>query len=163
MHTIIELNVLLRARAELPFGLMPATDEFRDGWKFVRSGGARRLEKQIGVLGWHFIRIADASLRSGVGETPQRAIASALKLALRNINEHFNGVEVGRIQLTRYPWFVLARVAAHPFRIQKSEVLPVPDDAPPLPAMARKRCPMPMLRQMLVEHQILRTGAQRMS
>jgi hypothetical protein len=165
MCKIAELNVLLRARVELPVGLELATGEFREGWNFLRSGGASGLERKIGMRGWHFIRIADASLRSGVGESPQEAIAGALKLALRSIGEFFNGVEVGPIQLTRYPWFILARVGVYPFRIQQTEVQPVPDDALPVPAFARKRrlpagapwpapqyrCAMPLLRQTLVE------------
>jgi hypothetical protein len=165
MRNIVELIVLLRTRAELPAGLNLATDTFREGWNFVRPRGAGRLEKKIELRGWHFIRIADGSLRSGVGETSQQAIASALKLALLSVSEHFNGVEVGRIQLTKYPWFTLARVRVFPFRIQQGEVHPVPDDALPLPAPVRRRrlaasapwlapqtgCPMPLLREILIE------------
>jgi hypothetical protein len=131
--------MLLRARVELPIGLKVATDEFQENWNFVQSGDASRLEKKIGMHGWHFIRIADGSLRSGVGETSQQAIAGALKLALRSISEHFNAAEVGHIQITRYPWFILARVRVYPFRIQKSAIQPLPDDALPLPATTRRR------------------------
>jgi hypothetical protein len=154
--------MLLRARAELPVGLKLATEEFREGWNFVRSGDVRRLEKKIQTRGWNFIKIADGSLRSGVGETSQQAIASALKLALRRIGTHFNAVEVGRIELTQYPWFFLARVRVYPYRIQQGTVLPVADQAPPaavrprrLPSQSAELFPhfgsaMPMLKEMLV-------------
>jgi hypothetical protein len=164
MHAIAELNVLLRSQIELPAGLKLATEEFREGWNFVRTGDARRLEKKIQTRGWNFIKIADGELRSGVGDTSQLAIASALKLALRRVSAHFNAVEVDHIQLTQYPWFFLARVRVYPYRIQRDAVLPVPDEAVPILIDARpRRLPpqstevfghfgsaMPMLKEMLI-------------
>ena len=164
MRTIAELNVLLRARAELPVGLKVATEEFREGWNFMRSGGAQRLEKKIRTRGWNFIKISDGSLRSGVGDTSQEAIASALKLALRRVSTHFNAVEVEHIELTKYPWFFLARVRVYPYRIQQGAALPTPDEAAEAPMTGRQRrlaprsaelfphfgSAMPMLKEMLV-------------
>ena len=164
MRTIAELNVLLRERIELPASLKLATDEFHEGWKFVRRGDAQRLKKKIQARGWNFIKIADGSLRSGVGETSQEAIASALKLALRRVSTHFNAVEVEHIELTQYPWFFLARVRVFPYRIQQEAVLPAPDEAIAMPIIPRQRrqapqadelfphfgSAMPMLKEMLV-------------
>jgi len=164
MCTIAESNVFLRAQAELPVGFKVATEEFRDGWKLMRSGGKRRLEKKVQIRGWNFIKFPEGALRSGVGETSQQAIASALKLALRRVAEHSNAVEVERIELTRYPWFFLARVLVFPYRIQQGDVLPVSDDAPITAVAARQKRPsaqipvafpqfgstMPMLKEMLV-------------
>jgi len=110
MRTIAELNLLLHTTAELPTGLKLTTEEFDEGWSFVRRVDARRLEKRIHTRGWNFIRFAAGSLRSGIGDTSQEAIASALKLALRRVSNHSNAVEVEHIELTRYPWFFLARV-----------------------------------------------------
>jgi hypothetical protein len=162
MCIITESNVLLRAQSDLPAGFKMATDEFREGWKRIRAGGKRRLEKKVQTKGWNFIRIADGTLRSGVGETSQEAIASALKLALRRVGAHSNAVEVERIELTQYPWFFLARVSVNPYRIQPGEALPVSDEeAMPtlgrkrrLPLQARALLPqfggaMPMLKEML--------------
>jgi hypothetical protein len=161
MRTIAEQNVLLRIRAELPVGLKLATHQFREGWNFV-TGDACRLEKRIRMRGWNFIKIADGALKSGVGETSQEAIASALKLALRRMSEHFNAVEVEHIELTKYPWFYLARVRVYPYRIQEGAALPLSDEPPTTPR--QKRLPlnaaalypefgsaMPRLKQMLVE------------
>ncbi|MGD0737842.1 MAG: hypothetical protein ABR976_22135 [Terracidiphilus sp.] len=131
MRAIAELNMLLRERIELPAGLKMTTDEFREGWSFIKSNDARRLEKRILKSGWNFIRIADGSLRSGVGETQQEAIASALKLALRRVNTHFNAVQVEHIELTKYPWFFLARVRIYPYRIQEGAILAVSDEVLP--------------------------------
>jgi hypothetical protein len=164
MRNIAELNMLLRAQVELPAGLGLATDEFREGWNFVRTGDALRLKKKIQARGWNFIKIGDGSLRSGVGETSQEAIAGALKLALRRVSEHFNAVEVAHIELTRYPWFVLARVKVNPYRIQPGAALPIADEDEPLPmAPHSRRLPansaelfpqfgsaMPLLKQLLV-------------
>jgi hypothetical protein len=164
MPSIAEQNMLLRAKTELPDGLKLATDEFREGWEFVRRYDACRLEKQIVRHGWNFIRIAEESLRSGVGETSQEAIASALKLTLRRISTHFNAVEVEHIELTQYPWFFLARVRVYPYRIQQGAVVPLPDEAAAMPMAARSRrlppqsaepfphfgSAMPMLKEMLV-------------
>ena len=137
MCKIIESNVLLRAQAELPMGFKVATEEFRDGWNRMRSGGARRLERKVLTRGWNFIRVADGTLRSGVGETSQKAIASALRLALRRVDAHSNAVEVEQIELTRYPWFFLARVRVHPYRIQQGSALPASARTAEVPIASR--------------------------
>jgi hypothetical protein len=160
MRTIAEQNVLLRLHVELPVGLKLTTHEFREGWNFV-TGDASRLEKKIRMRGWSFIKVADGALKSGVGETSQEAIASALKLALRRMSEQFNAAEVEHIELTQYPWFYLARVRVYPYLIQEGAALPV-SDAPPI-APRQKRLSihaaalypefgsaMPQLKQMLV-------------
>jgi hypothetical protein len=139
MRTIAELNMLLREQVELPTGLKLTTEEFRDGWNFVKKADARRLKKKIQTQGWNFIRIADGSLRSGVGDTSQQAIAGALKLALRQMSNHFNAVEVNHIELTRYPWFFLARVRVNPYRIQQEAELAVTDGDLPGPSPSRSR------------------------
>ena len=125
MRNIAELTVLLRERVALPDHFKLVTEEFREGWYFVRSGDAHWLDKKIRRCGWHFIRIAEGSLKSGVGSTPQEAIASALKLALRCVSGGFNATEVGHIELKKYPWFVLATVRVYPYQIQKSAILSV--------------------------------------
>jgi len=174
MRTIVERNMLLRARTELPDGLKLSTDEFREGWEFVRTYNACRLEKQIALRGWNFIRIDEESLRSGVGETSQEAIASALKLSLRRISALFNAVEVAHIELTQYPWFFLARVRIIPFLIQQGAVMPVSDKAEVLstrhrqrrlPAQAEVLYPhfesvIPQLKKMLVISRTAQTGPQ---
>ncbi len=163
MCTIAESNVLLRAQAEMPSGFKVATDEFRDGWGRMRSGGTERIEKKVQSSGWNFVRLADGSLRSGVGETSQQAIASALKLALLRVGENSNAVEVQRIELTQYPWFFLARVLVHPYRIQQGAELPALCEDVGTPPARRKRrlspqtaelfphfgSAMPMLKEML--------------
>jgi allantoicase len=167
MRNIAELNMLLRGQIELPTGLKLATEEFREGWSFVRSVDACHLEKKIQTRGWNFIKIADAPLRSGVGDTAQLAIASALQLTLRHVSTHFNAAEVEHIELTQYPWFFLARIRVYPYRIQKSAALTVPDEFVPRPIAKRHKLlspnsaalypyfgsAMPLLRQMLVSTQ----------
>ena len=135
MGKIAKRTMLLRGHIELPDNLKLATEEFREGWNIVRSGGARRLHREIRRRGWHFIRIAEGSLKSGVGQTPQEAIAGALKLALRCLSKRFNAAEAAHIELKRYPWFCLARVTVYPYQIQQSAVLSVSDEALPLVSM----------------------------
>jgi hypothetical protein len=163
MRNIAETNMLLRSRLELPDGLKLATDDFREGWQFVRTLNAGRLKKRLRTCGWNFIRIGNGMLKSGVGDTSQEAIASALKLALRHISERFNAIEVEHIDLTQYPWFFLAKVSVNPYRIQEGAILAPPDKALPQPITPRERrlpvhaaalyphfgSAMPMLKQML--------------
>ena len=72
MRDIAELSLLLRVQAELPAGLKLTTEEFREGWNFVRAGDAHRLGVKIQARGWSFIKIADRVARiqseSGVDE-----------------------------------------------------------------------------------------------
>ena len=174
MLRITGSSVFLRTQIKLPVLLKLATEQFQEGWDFIPSARASGLEKKIRSYGWYSIRIAEGSLRSGVGETPQQAIACALKLAVRGISEYFNALEIRRIQLTEYPWFFLARVLVHPLRIQQSAIQAVPDDALPLPSFARKRqsrlstpwtslrygCAVPLLKEMLSSSASAREGAQ---
>jgi hypothetical protein len=163
MCTIAESNVIFLAEAELPTGFKVASEEFREGWNRMRTGGARRLERKLRKRGWNFIRTGDDPMRSGVGKTSQEAIANALKLAVRRAGAHSNAVEVERIQLTQYPWFFLARLCVHLYRIQQGAALPVPVNVAAAPiAMRQGRLPsqrahlyadlgnmMPMLKEML--------------
>ena len=174
MRTITELNMLLRAKAELPEGLKLATEEFREGWNFARTVNAQQLEKKVQTRGWNFIRVVEGLQACGVGDTSQEAIASGLRLALLRMNELFNAVEVEYIELTQYPWFFLARVRVSPYRIQQDAVLSVPDDSLPAPVAPRlKRLPidadvlypnfgnaMPQLRQMLTSSRTASAGPQ---
>ena len=77
MVNITELTMLLRGRVELPGNLTFTTEEFREGWNFVRSGGARRLDKEVRRRGWHFIRIGEGALRRAntAGSDSRRAEA----------------------------------------------------------------------------------------
>lgn len=129
MRTIDERTVLLRLHVELPIGLKIATDEFGEDWEFVRSGNGSQMEKKLQKRGWHFIKVADVLMGSGVGKTAQAAVAGALKLALCRVNEYFNGVEIKRIELTEYPWFILARVSVCRYRIQANAVMPAADES----------------------------------
>ncbi|MGA8728726.1 MAG: hypothetical protein WB608_08245 [Terracidiphilus sp.] len=164
MRTIAELSLLLRVQVELPQGLRLSTDEFREGWRFARSVDAHRLKRRILKRGWNFIKNDSGFLRSGVGDTAQEAIASALKLALRETNEHMNAVEIEHIHLTHYPWFFLARVGVSPYCIQEGASLSLlnhaaarsPAPRPPrLPRKSNELFPQfasapPQLRQMLI-------------
>jgi len=172
MRSIEELNMLLHSRADLPTGLKLSTEEFEDGWSFVRRADARRLGKRIQTKGWNFIRFADGSLRSGVGETSQEAIASALKLALKRVSAHSNAVEVEHIELTRYPWFFLARVRVYPYRIQHGSTLVAMPEVASDAGAPGSRSPsdgealtpqfgtaMPMLKEMLVASKVSESKA----
>jgi hypothetical protein len=118
MHNIAELDVLMRTNADFPIGMNPTTDKFRDGWGF-RTGDATRLEKKIRRYGWHLIGVTGCAVGGGVGETPQAAIGTALTTVLRTIDQHFNAVGVRHIEMTRYPWFILAKVSVDLYRMQE--------------------------------------------
>lgn len=164
MYAIAETNMLIRARVELPEGMTLTTQKFREGWDFVGIRDSRLLERKLLKKEWKFIKITDGWLTSGVGETTQAAIASALNLALRHVNPHFNAVEVNHIEWTQYPWFFVAKVMVNPYRIQRGAILPVPDEAlPPVTTLRPRQLPangaaffpqfgsaIPMLKELLV-------------
>jgi hypothetical protein len=141
MRHINEHVVLLRARQEMPASLKLTLDEFGEGWNFVRSS-APRLERKVQRFGWHLIRTEDESRQGGVGATAQEAISRALELALRRTNQYFNGLEIGRIHIATYPWFVLARLGLSLFRIQQDPVQALAEDAL-VPLLSTRRKAMP--------------------
>jgi len=52
MHDITELTMLSRITVELPGKLALATEDFQEGWGFVRSGAVHWLDKEIRSRGW---------------------------------------------------------------------------------------------------------------
>jgi hypothetical protein len=133
MQDITELTVLSRVTVQLPDDLKLATEDFQEGWNFVRSGDVHWMDKKVRKSGWHFIWIAEPSQRGGVGQTAQVAIAGALKLALRRVNPEFNAVNIDRIEITQYPWFFIAKVRVYPYQIQQDTVLQIPGRPTPCP------------------------------
>jgi hypothetical protein len=164
MYVIAETSMLIRAQIELPAGLKLKMHGFGKGWNFVESEDARLLEKHVLSQGWKLIRIVDGWMRSGVGETSRVAVRNALKLALRKVSPDFNAVDVGYIECTKYPQFILASVIVNPHRIQNGAMIPILDEAPSprtnlgtrlLPPDAAALFPnftsaMPTLKEMLV-------------
>ncbi len=140
MRNITELTILLRERVELPGGFELATEEFREGWNFAPAVNAQQLEIKVQKRGWNIIKIAEGLQACGVGDTSQEAIAGALKVALRNIGQHFNAVEIEHIELIQYPWFFLARVGVCPYRIQQGAAMPAAGDTGDLPIVRPHRC-----------------------
>ena len=177
MGNISERNILLREQVELPEGLSLSTQVFREGWNFARLVNARRLERKLHIRGWNFIGLSECKLRSGVGDTSQEAIASALRMALRHVGGVFNAAGIEHVELTQYPWFYLARVSVSPYRIQQGDSLPVADNTEIMPTVARhRRLPsnsaalfphfgssMPMLKELLITSKQAQAGAQQRS
>ena len=128
MYVITETSMLIRAQIELPAGLKLKMHGFGRGWNFVQSEDARPLENHVLHQGWKLIRVVDGWMRSGVGETTHAAVRNALKLALRVVSPDFNAVDVGYVECTRYPKFVLASVIINPYRIQREAMIPISDE-----------------------------------
>ncbi len=129
MRRIAEHAMLLRDRTRLPDGFTPATEEFQEGWTLCpvrRSPSAGEKDTRRwwpSAFKW--------SLRpshGGTGKTQEAAIASALRLALRRVNNPLNVVQIGQIQVTTYPWFVVARVVLCPYQIQQRPLSLVRDE-----------------------------------
>lgn len=161
MNKINEYTILLREHIELPASFKPATERFQEDWILMRTGNAERLRGKTAKHGWDFVKIDRNLRRSGVGTTSQLAIASAVKLALRNTSAHSNAAEVEHIALTQYPWFFLARVQVCSYLIEQNAVLPAHEDIAPFSPIPVKKfsspsasipdsgCAMPQLKQML--------------
>lgn len=128
MRRIAERAMLLRDRTRLPDGFTPATEEFQEGWTFVRSGGTHRLGKKIRADGGLLLSSVARPSHGGTGKTQEAAIASALRLALRRVNNPLNVVQIEQIQVTTYPWFVVARVVLCPYQIQQRPLSLVRDE-----------------------------------
>lgn len=139
MHNISECKMLLRAHTKLPFGFRFTIEEFREGWDLMRTGNAAGLQRKTATHGWTFVKSDISLLQGGVGETSQLAIASAVKLALRRVDEHFNATEIDYIELTHYPWFFLARVRVCLYSIQKNAELTVYDFVAPRSTVLKKK------------------------
>lgn len=135
MRDLAELNVLLRVNTEMPEGLRPATDEFREGWNRIRNGNAIGLEKRIKAHKWHLVSNARSIAASGTGVTPQQAVSRALDHALGKVDSRLNALEVSDIQSTHYPWFWLARIRVRTYRIQQDDAPAMADELYTVPGV----------------------------
>ncbi|MGD0831370.1 MAG: hypothetical protein ABR907_10530 [Terracidiphilus sp.] len=122
MHTIAELNVLVHARTELPRGFDLETEEFREGWRFASGVNASQIKQTLDAHQWSFIKVSDKLQAYGLGDHPQEAISSALRLAVLRPSANFHALELEQIELTQYPWFYLAKIKVCGYRIQQSAV-----------------------------------------
>jgi hypothetical protein len=174
MRSIAELNILVRGHAT-PFPTLKlATEEFREGWNFVRLVDAHQLKKKIHACGLTFTSIADKALKSGVGMSSQEAIANALEITLRHVSQCYSIVEIEHIELTQYPWFYFSRIIICPYQIQQNAALPALDAAHPLQRAPRHRrlpvhapelypyfgCAIPMLKEILISSKSSQTRPQ---
>jgi hypothetical protein len=87
------------------------------------------------------------------------------------MNAYFNAVEVEFIELSKYPWFILARLRVCQYRIQQSAVLAVSDEFAFSSIAPRKRrfsldanalypdfgSSLPLIKQMLTSPRIAQT------
>jgi hypothetical protein len=132
MKEIAKFTVLSRITTEFPAGAGIVTEEFQEGWSLLGSGDVQWLDERVRSCGWHFIWIAEAQQRGGVGQTEQAAVAMALRLALRRVSPQFNAATLDSIEVTRYPWFFVAKVKIYPYQIQPGMELEADDPAMPL-------------------------------
>ena len=158
MRKMSQLIVLLRVRAELPAGLDTESEEFREGWKFVRTGSTRGGEEKIRMRGWHFIGGGGESPQDGADATFQHRRTSALNRALRLLGEIFNAAKAEPNRLTRNPWFSQATLIVHPYLIQRSRIQPAQGDAqtPPHSALPKR---LPVKCTMVVAAVLLRDAS----
>lgn len=162
MYTIADSKLLLRAHVELPADFRLRTADFQEDWRFVQNTSAKQLRRKTRTLGWNFVQGAKGLPGSGVGDTSQLAIASALKLALRNVAKQWNAAEIQQIALTHYPWFYLAKLSISSYHIHHTLLLPESDEDYSLTPIAHRSssdlhaselqlgCSIPELKQMLV-------------
>jgi hypothetical protein len=174
MCNISQLTILVHERAALPDGLELVTEEFVAGWRIAPTINVQQLEGNICEREWSFVKNAERVLASGVGDTSQEAIASALRLALLRMNAQFNAVEVEYIELLRYPLSFLARVRICQYCIQPDAFLAVSDDFMASSISPRKRrlpldadvlypdfgSGMPLIKQMLASRKMAQTSPQ---
>ena len=172
MVDITERKLFLRDQIELPTSLKLSTREFLAGWNTALTLNAQQLEKKIDAQGWSFIKLAERLQASGVGETSQSAITSALRLALLRASNAIHAVQVEYIELTQYPWFFLARVRIFQCRILRCPVTAADDESLPAPIAPRQRrlpsnsdllypnfgSAMPQLKQMLISSKTAQVG-----
>jgi hypothetical protein len=108
---------LVRADARLPVDLKLNQRKFYEGWNSVPSSDARVLGKRVNRCQWQLMVDAEPLLKSGLGKTPQAATARALKLALPEVGRSFNAARIEYLEVDKYPWFYLAKIAVYPHTI----------------------------------------------
>src|SRR5580704_19565899 len=110
---------LVRADARLPVDLKLNPRKFREGWDSVPSSDARVLGNRVNRCQWQLVVDTEPLLKGGLGKTPRAAATSALNLALRQVSKSFNAARVEYLEVNKYPWFYLAKVAVYRHTIKQ--------------------------------------------
>jgi len=117
--------MFLRTDCLLPEGIGLMQARFDEKWMSVDRNA-----------GWHFIYLQTAQLRFGIGRTAELATSKAMAHALKQTEGRFNAAELGRVKVTRYPGFYVAKATLHTRQIQQDASLGLVDEMilRPIPA-----------------------------
>jgi len=129
-------SVFLRTGCSLPQYLDPLTAPVGEKWTLVEEITAPDFDTMIRRMGWHFMWVAPACSRMGLGTTEEGAIKRALARALAGVTRRFNAAELVSVQANRSPGVHIAIVTVQPRLIQHSW-LDIAGDAHPQTVPAR--------------------------
>lgn len=112
-------TVFLRTECILPEDIQLRQEELSADWKAVIGTLVTDLDNRIRRAGWHFMWMLNSHSSRCFGGTEDAAIHRALVHALRKVQLRFNAAELDDVQVTKYPYFRMAKVTLHARQIQK--------------------------------------------
>jgi hypothetical protein len=133
MRELEQHTIFLREHVLLPEGIALSGDFFCEGWLVLQSGSALWLDKTIRDIGWNSYVLTKLYWKRGFSTYARDAICRAAQLALREVEERFNSAEIGRIVVTKYLWFYVAKVGIFSRSIQESPFIGISDELSTLP------------------------------
>ncbi|WP_263409514.1 hypothetical protein [Terriglobus tenax] len=94
----------------------------------IAASSAEAVDNVIRQAGWHFVWLTDSGSRVAFGLSKEAACRNAAVLVLSQIGERFNTAELGRVSVTKYPGFYVAKVVLHTRQIQRHASLGLVDE-----------------------------------
>lgn len=120
--------IFLRVGCRLPAGLNLRQVPFDDSWMHVENEAPAQLDVAVRDAGWHFMWIESACSRLGWGRTDEAASRRAIARALSQLQKRFNTAELGRVRVSRYPGFRIAKATLRMRHIQQDASLGLVDE-----------------------------------
>ena len=112
----------------MPDGLDVKQKPFDDAWMSVEDAAPAQLDVAVRNLGWHFMWMALACSRFGLGRTDEYAARNAIGRALSQTEAKYNAAELELVQISRYLGLRVAKATLHTRHIQHGATLGVKDE-----------------------------------
>ncbi|MFH1741103.1 MAG: hypothetical protein ABIH23_19045 [bacterium] len=116
--------ILIKEGALLPEPLQFESEQYSNGWRWVKNLGGYELDRKVREAGWTFFFLAGETRASVFGFDIEKTTHRAIMRLLENLKaEKFNSLEITQVACRRFLGLPYVRVSAHSRHIQESMFL----------------------------------------
>lgn len=113
--------VLIKEGTTLPQGLQVENDPYSKGWRLVRNLNSSALDRKLYDSAWTFFFMAGEIKAAAFGLDLAATTCRAVKKIVAGMkSDHFNCLEISRVEKKKFLGLPFVSVGGHPRHIQES-------------------------------------------